>query len=111
MIALAEAFGFLFLWIPCALNAWTAPVYPSVKPGHVAVDQWKWNWLNNWYANTEDGVSGQQAVVWDSAGHLVPYASTYPSGTPKWVVAYGWSAWRNGANNIKRPLRGDTWMN
>lgn len=109
VIALAEIFGWLFLWIPCLLGAWTEPTYPSIKPipGRTHVDQWKWQWLNKWYANTEDGVSGQEAVVYDDAGHLIYYASTYPSWAPKWAIAYGWSAWRNGANNIKRPLRTD----
>jgi hypothetical protein len=109
MIALAEVLGFLFLWIPCLCNAWTEPTNASIKPGHGPVDQWSWKFLNPWYANTEDGVSGQQALVYDNTGHLVPYASTFPKWTPKWVIAYAWSAWRNGANNLKRPLRKDSW--
>lgn len=114
MIALAEVLGFFLLLPACIANAWTEPTYPSIKPLVLAgygntirthVDEWKWKWLNKWYANIEDGVSGQRAWIYDDKGRLIPYASTYPSWTPKWVIAYGWSAWRNGANNIKRPLR------
>jgi hypothetical protein len=110
-IAFAEAAGFIVLAPACVLQAWTAPNQPSIKPSleRPTVDRWSWNWLNAWYSNTEDGVSGQQALVWDANGKLVPYASLYPSWTPKCVIAYGWSAWRNGANNLKRPLRNDTW--
>ena len=110
MIVLAEILGFFLLLPACICHAWTEPTAISSKPGHGPVDEWSWNWLNKWYANVEDGVSGQQALVYDNAGHLIPYASTYPSWTPKWAIAYGWSAWRNGANNIKRPLRTDTWQ-
>ena len=114
-IAVAEAAGFVVLLPACLLGAYEGPLVPSVKltiidtySGTVTrpmVDTWKWSWLNAWYANVEDGVSGQQAWVWDATGHQVPYSSLYPSWTPKWVIAYGWSAWRNGANNVKRPLR------
>lgn len=109
-IIVAEAAGFLFLWVPCLLGAFTAPIYQSSKAGHGPVDRWSWGWLNAWYSNIEDGVSGQQAIVYvDGAGHLGTYASTFPKWTPKWVIAYAWSAWRNGANNLKRPLRSDKW--
>ncbi len=114
MIVLAEILGFFLLLPACIFNAWTDADYPSIKPypavgiKRLEVDQWSWQWLNYWYANTEDGVSGQQAIIYvDGAGHLGTYASTFPSWTPKWVIAYCWSAWRNGANNIKRPLRTD----
>jgi hypothetical protein len=115
MIALAEILGFLILPIPCIFHLWTEPNTVSSKtivatnkaPARIYVDEWKWKWLNKWYGNSEDGVSGQQAIVWDDAGHLVPYTSLYPSWVPKSAIAYGWSAWRNGANNIKRPLRTD----
>lgn len=107
MIPLAVVLQFLFIWIPCLCGAWTEPNYKSIKPigDRVLVDEWKWQWLNTWYANSEDGVSGQQAIVWDDSGHLVPYTSlfTYKA---KWWVALCWN-WRNNANNIKRPLRDD----
>lgn len=119
-MAFAVASGFFVLAPACLLNAWTDSTYPSIKPMPIAgvpasanidrkkVDEWKWQWLNTWYANSEDGVSGQQAYIWDANGNLVPYASTFPKWTPKWVVAYTWSAWRNNANNLKRPLRNDS---
>lgn len=114
-IALAVAFQFLFIWIPCLLGAWTKPTYESIKPlvwdvapqthARKLVDEWQWQWLNYWYANTEDGVSGQQAWVYDDADHLIPYTSlfTYKA---KWWVALCWNL-RNNANNLKRPLRTD----
>ena len=114
-IGFAESMGFVILLPACVLHKWTDATVPSSKPIVVdtrrgtfyrpTVDQWSWSWLNAWYANVEDGVSGQQAWVWDANGHQVPYPSLYPAWVPKWVIAYGWSAWRNGANNIKRPLR------
>lgn len=111
-IAFAEVAGFFVLAPACLTQSWTAPTQESIKPlpDRKLVDQWKWNWLNTWYANTEDGVSGQQALVYDNKGNLIPYASLYPTWTPKCVIAYGWSAWRNGANNLKRPLRNDSWQ-
>ena len=113
-IAFAEAAGFVILLPACILRKWSSSATaPSIKPqitntysGTVErpmVDTWAWTWLNPWYGNVEDGVSGQQAWVWDDNGHQVPYTSLYPAWTPKWAIAYGWSAWRNGANNIKRP--------
>jgi hypothetical protein len=109
MIAIAEVLGFIVLLPACLLHLWTEPNYISIKPlaGRVLVDEWSLPLLNKWYGNSEDGVSGQQAIVYDDAGHLVPYASTFPSWVPKWAIAYAWSAWRNGANNIKRPSRTD----
>jgi len=118
-VALAEALGFIVLLPACLFHRWTSPpTYPSIKPvlypgeqpSRPLVDEWKWEWLNEWYANSEDGVSGQQAWVWipnpDLPGHLilVPYASTFPRWVPEWAIAYAWSAWRNGANNLKRPV-------
>jgi hypothetical protein len=111
MIAIAELLGFVILLPACLLHLWTPPTYPSIKPLpnplRTHVDEWRWPLLNKWYGNSEDGVSGQQAFVFDNAGHLIPYASTFPSWVPKWAIAYAWSAWRNGANNLKRPSRTD----
>lgn len=116
-IVLAVALGLLLIPF-CFRRAWTAPAYPSTKPWpsgtpnlgphRPLVDQWSWSLLNAWYANVEDGVSGQQAWVWEN-GVLVTYASTFPSWMPDWAIAIAWSVWRNNANNLKRPLRNDTW--
>lgn len=113
-IAFAELLGFIVLLPACLLRAWTDPDYPSIKPlpysRRYSVDEWSWNWLNYWYGNSEDGVSGGDALVWGSganAGKLVWYYSTLPRWVPLWARAYAWSAWRNGANNLKRPLRTD----
>jgi hypothetical protein len=121
-IIFAVAAGFFVLPPAAVFGGFTTAPAPSIKqwpsgtkgvgPYRPYVDEWKWQWLNAWYANTEDGVSGQQAWVWQTgvtAPYLVPYASTLPSWTPKWAVALAWSMWRNNANNLKRPLRNDTW--
>lgn len=115
-VAVAEVLGFIVLLPACLVHAWTDGG-PSIKPlssttdppipgRRTLVDQWSWSWLRPWYNNVEDGVSAQQAYVWNAGGtEYVPYASLYPSWVPQWAIAYGWSAWRNGANNLKRPLR------
>lgn len=107
-IALAELLGFIVLLPACLLHAWTPSAAVSIKQLHIRpyVDLWSWNWLNYWYANSEDGVSGQDALIW-SGNHLVWYYETFPEWVPIWARAYAWSAWRNGANNLKRPLRTD----
>jgi hypothetical protein len=119
-IIFAVAAGFFILPPAAIIGGFTAPTTPSVKPWpsgtkcmgpfRPSVDEWKWSWLNPWYANTEDGASGQQAWVWNASNQLVPYASTLPSWLPKWAIALAWSMWRNNANNLKRPLRNDTWV-
>jgi hypothetical protein len=105
-IAVAQAVGYFILILPCICKAWTAPTLKSIKPGHPPVDQWAWGWLNAWYGNAEDGVSGQQAILVGGA--------LYPTGFRPWVpaaaIAWAWSAWRNGANNVKRPFRNDSWL-
>lgn len=114
MIWLAEILGFIVLLPACLLGAQHGPYIQSIKPKETAkfervyVDTWKWKWLNKWYANTEDGVSGFYAIVYvDNKGTLGYYSDTFPKWMPEWAIAYSWSAWRNGANNIKRPLRTD----
>lgn len=113
-IVIAIALGFVVLLPACLLHAWTDTTYPSIKPclwpgegdTRPNVDLWRWNWLNYWYANTEDGVSGQNAYIWvnDKPGHysLERYPTTFPKWVPQAVVAYCWSAWRNNADNLKR---------
>lgn len=115
-IAAGILFGLCFLWLPCMLHAWTEPTYPSIKPWpsgtpgvgpyRPVVRQWRWRWLNWWYMNTEDDLSGDGAWIWVD-GVLVPYDSQFPPGTARWKIAYAWSAWRNNVNNLKRPLRTD----
>lgn len=117
-IVLAVALGFLVLLPFCVLRAWAGPTFPSIKPWPAGaegvgphrpyVDEWKWEPLNKWYGNSEDGVSGEHAWIWDASNHLVPYYSTFPAGVPQCCKAYAWSAWRNSANNLRRPLRGDS---
>ena len=119
---LAVGLGFPLLLVACLCGAITAPTYLSIKPWpsgtpndgpyRPTVDEWSWKWLNYWYANSEDGVSGRQAWIWQQAPAamfptLVPYASTFPSWVPYKVIAYFWNC-RNNANNVKRPLRKDS---
>lgn len=124
-IILAVALGFFVLLPATLFHMWTGPTFPSIKPcpdgsatiggyGCVTgparryVDEWSLEILNKWYGNSEDGVSGKYAYIWDANNNLVPYYSTFPSWMPQWAMAYAWSAWRNNANNLKRPLRGDS---
>ena len=125
-IVFAILLGFLVLFPACLMQAWTPASYASIKPNlwendnyRPFVDLWKWKWLNYWYANVEDGVSGRQAYIWIpdklEPGHfvLVPYVQTFWYYTPEWVIAYCWSAWRNNADNLKRanfdPPLNKTW--
>lgn len=115
-VVLAVALGFFVLAVVSAAGAWTAPTVPSVKPYprglgtdppyRPLVDAWSWSLLNKWYGNPEDGVSAQQAWIWskDVPPQLITYASTFPTWTPKGVIAYCWSAWRNNANQLKRTV-------
>src|SRR6185312_5788558 len=99
-IIFAIAIGFAVLLPACLMKAWTDATYPSIKPAlypgqppsRITVDLWRWKWLNYWYSNTEDGVSGQYAWIWvmDGPDHysLVPYASQFPRWVPKCAIAY-----------------------
>jgi hypothetical protein len=101
---LAAVLGWFILALPCALGAygmhgvksnkvWPAPwQYLNGRE----IDTWNWNWLNAWFGNPEDGVSGKTALVWDDSGHLVIYN---PTGS-RWS-AYCWSAWRNSSDALK----------
>lgn len=105
-IVLAVAVGFFLVPIAAVCGAYEGPVHDSIKPGHGKVDYWKWRWMNYWYANTEDG-NGLNAVMSDC---VTTYRSTFPKGTPDWVIVAFWSGFRNSANNAKRPYRNDTWL-
>jgi hypothetical protein len=115
MIALAQILGYFILLPACLAHAWTGPEYLSIKtlPGQrYFVDEWRWQWLNHWYANSEDGVSGRRAYIHRADGLYVNYYWQFPawmqdSYLGQAAIAWAWSAWRNGANNIKRPLRTD----
>lgn len=95
--------GLILLIIPCAFKLWgmhgnkTNKVWaaPFENLNGREIDSWDWNWLNTWFGNPEDGVSGMTALVWD-LDKLVPYN---PSGS-RWK-AYCWSAWRNSVDALK----------
>lgn len=95
---LATVLG-LFLLIPfCVLQAWTQD--DSIEVGR-KIDRWSWKPLNLVYGNSEDGVSGLNALIWNAEGTArVPYM---PNAWAPWR-AYLWSGWRNSANGLKRRL-------
>lgn len=110
----AVPLGWVVLAFACLAHAWTAPIYKSVNPlpGRGQVDQWRWPWLNRWYANPEDGVSGVYARL--NVGGPDPYRpyAPMPDWWPAWaeglwasIRAYRWSAWRNSANQLKYEFR------
>jgi hypothetical protein len=115
-VVLAVALGFFV--IPLAmLGGMTDKTYPSIKewpsgavgqgPHRPYVRQWRFNIFNFWYANSEDGVDPDDGEIWTDGVTLAPYSNTFPAWVPKFVKTYLWSAWRNNANNVKRPLRSD----
>lgn len=80
------------------LTYWGTPLHfgvHSIKDQR-PIDQWSWALLNAIYGNPEDGVSGQQALVWTPTGQ-VPYMPNAPA----WWRAYCWSAFRNSCDNLK----------
>ena len=105
-IVAAVILGVPVLLVASVCGAYEGPIHDSIKPGHGKVDYWKWKWLNYWWANTEDG-NGLYAVLSDC---VTTYRSTFPKGTPNWIIVWFWSAWRNSANNVKRAFRDDSWL-
>lgn len=94
VMLLATVVGW-FLLIPfCLARAWTLTYIYNLD--HV-VDTWDCGLVDRVYGNPEDGVSGQQALIWTPAGTQVPYM---PNAWAPWR-AYCWSAWRNSADNLK----------
>lgn len=120
-IPFAIIVGAPLILVASYFQLWTEPNYPSIKPWPSGtpnvgphrpfVRQWQIRWMNWWYMNTEDDLTGGDgAWIWDKSTppKLVRYDSTFPSWVPKWAIAFAWSAWRNNANNLKRPLRNDS---
>lgn len=114
IMALFMVLGWLLLVPFCLAHAWSG-IAPSTKDKRV-IDCWLWRPLNYVYGNPEDGVSGQQAVVWNSGGTAqVPYIPlptlALPAGYDRrarifvWLFdawrAYCWSAWRNSCGGLK----------
>jgi hypothetical protein len=97
LISLVAYLAGLVVLLPfCLAHAWTVDQH-SIKDGQRPIDRWSFAPLNYVYGNPEDGVSGEHALIWDSAGHLVPYMP----GAPAWWRAYCWSALRNSAGGLK----------
>lgn len=96
----------LVLLAPLSLfHLWTSANVKSIKtqPAGLLIDKWLLP-VNYVYGNPEDGVSGQQALVW-SNGQQVPYQASTATGIKKWFVdawrAYSWSVLRNSSDNLK----------
>lgn len=87
-----------FVLIPfCLAHAWTlSTLVGSIKDGR-PVDHWNTEWLRWAYDNPEDGVSGQQALIWLNA----TTRGLYMPNAPAWWRAYCWSAWRNSTDGLK----------
>lgn len=103
--------GWLLLIPFCLARAWIVGANSRFR----LVDKWRWEPLNWIYSNFEDGVSGQQALVWNAAGtEKVPYMPTPDPPFEAWNRgarlyvrlwdawrAYCWSAWRNSCDGLK----------
>jgi hypothetical protein len=91
------------LLIPfCLLKDWkicTSTINPFGRPPR-QITEWKWAWLNTIYGNYEDGVSGEEALVWDwpTSNDRVPYRPHTWAPLRAWL----WSAWRNSTNQLSR---------
>jgi hypothetical protein len=87
-----------FLLLPfCLTHAWFRGTIAlvSIKDKR-PIDAWKWNLLNYVYANPEDGVSGQCAIIYNNG-----LPGPYMPNAPAWWRAYCWSAWRNSCDSLK----------
>jgi hypothetical protein len=107
-LALAPV-GWIILAVPCALGAYgdhgvkSNKVWPPPYEHYNGrpIDTWDWQWLNAWFGNPEDGVSGQNALVWGD-GVNAPYGQLYIyNATGSRWKAYCWSAWRNSVDALK----------
>lgn len=103
-IGAAILLGVPVIAVAALCKVYQGPIHDSIKPGHGKIDYWSWQWMNYWWANTEDG-NGLYAVVNGAA-----YRTLLPSWMPDWMIVFAWSAWRNNANNLKRPFRNDSWL-
>lgn len=99
VMLLATIVGWVLLIPICLAQAWHKDFSVSDR----VIDVWPYVWMNKIYGNPEDGVSGQQALVWNAEGTAkVPYM---PGAWAPWR-AYCWSAWRNSADNLKYVFAG-----
>jgi hypothetical protein len=113
----ATVLGWLLLIPFCLLQAWSTQhgglKFVSIKNKR-SIDRWIWQPLNYVYGNPEDGVSGQQAVIWKDdlpfpymplpdwlqRFQEIPTRRFLAWIYPAWR-AYVWSGWRNSADNLK----------
>jgi hypothetical protein len=105
-IATAQLLGLVVLVPFCLLQAWE-PCESTDNPyGRKprTISRWSWAPLNAIYGNPEDGVSGGEALIWNSTGTArVPYM---PGAWAPWR-AYCWSAGRNRADQLTHYTFGD----
>lgn len=89
---LAMVLGWVVLIPVCLAKAWK-PGEKSIKDWR-EIDLWKWEWLNYFCGNPEDGVSGGQALINGNQPYM-------PNAWFDAWRAYCWSAWRNSCDNLK----------
>jgi hypothetical protein len=111
----ATSVGWLLLIPFCLAHAWKPCTSFDVQR---TVDCWSWGWLNYVYANPEDGVSGQCALIWVNGETQGPYLPLPTDVTvngvrhkiawstwERWLYeawrAYCWSALRNSCDMLK----------
>jgi hypothetical protein len=94
-----------FALIPfCLAHEWETSPTPSIKDGRT-IDRWTWSVVGYFADNPEDGVSGQQAIVYTTglAGPYMPATITNP--IDRWLYdawrAWCWSAGRNSCDSLK----------
>lgn len=104
LMLLATVAGWFILLPWCIAHGWSdwdhqpsgSVRLKSIKDGRM-IDQWGAPLLRLLYNNPEDGVSGQQALVWLYGTTQGPYMPDAPA----WWRAYCWSALRNSCDNLK----------
>lgn len=97
---IATPLGWVLLIYPCLAQRWTGANFPSIKPlpDRANVDEWHSSFLQMVFGNMEDGVSGQQARIWQGTP---PVLGPYMPKASAWWRAYCWSALRNSADQLK----------
>ena len=68
-------------------------VYGTPQFGNRVVMAFKWRWLQKYWGNEEDGVSGGSWYL----NYLVSHGKRWPLARRIWA----WSVWRNSVNNLR----------
>ena len=99
-----------FLLIPfCLAQSWERDISTINPFGRTPrpISLWRNAWLISIYGNREDGVSGEEALIWPDpaqpgAGPLGDGRVLYRPNTWAPLRAWLWSAWRNSVNEVSR---------